>query len=285
MSLGFVGLGAMGAPIAANLAAAGHPLVVYDSAGTAARAPAGARVAESTAAVARAAETVFVCVPDGAASLAVADAVVAVPQRRTGVFVDFSTVGIEAAQALHDRLRTAGIVYVDCPVSGGRAGAVAGTITAIWAGPEELLERHRAIIEAMAGNIFYVGARPGQGQAMKLLNNYLSATAMAATSEAVVFGLAQGLELDTMLAVLNVSTGRNTATSDKFPRRIASGTFDAGFRSALMAKDLSLYRRAVDACGTPHDVAAAVDALWQDVVARLPQSDITEIFKLLRAAR
>ncbi len=275
----------MGAPIAANIAAAGHPLIVYDRAGTAARAPNGATVAESTAAVARAAETVFVCVPDGAASLAVADAVTAAPQRRTGVFVDLSTVGIDAAQALHDRLRAAGVVYVDCPVSGGRAGAVAGTITAIWAGPEDLLERHRAVLESLAGNIFHVGARPGQGQAMKLLNNFLSATAMAATSEAVVFGLAQGLELDTMLAVLNVSTGRNTATSDKFPRRIASGTFDAGFRSALMAKDLTLYRRAVDACATPHDVAAAVDALWQEVVARLPESDITEIFKLLRAAR
>lgn len=282
MSIGFIGLGAMGGPMAANLAKAGHPLTVHDAAGTTERAPPGAVAAASTAAVARAAETVFVCVPDGTASGLVATTIASTPDRVTNLVVDLSTIGIKAAQAMAQLLAEAAIVYADCPVSGGRAGAVAGTITAIWAGPAAPLERLRPVLDAFTGNVFHVGVRPGQGQAMKLLNNYLSATAMAATSEALVFGLSQGLDLETMLAVLNVSTGRNTATSDKFPRRVVTGSYDAGFRSALMAKDLALYTEAVREAGTPHTLGTAVDAQWQRVVELLPDSDITEVFRLLR---
>jgi len=279
---GFIGLGNMGAPIATNMAKAGFELLAYDQAGSAARAPAGAIPVESLAAVATQAESIFVCVPDGKASLAIANDLLALPQRRCQTVIDLSTTGIAAAKQVHAVLASGKINYIDCPVSGGKAGARAGTITVIWAGSAQLLEQHRAILAAMSGNIFHVGEQAGQGQAMKLLNNFLSATAMAATSEATLFGLSQGLDLSTMLAVLNVSTGRNTASSDKFPNRIVTGTFDAGFYSQLMTKDVQLYMQSVSAAGTPDNIGQAVDQIWQQMDAANPGGDITEIYSWLR---
>ena len=110
-------------------------------------------------------------------------------------------------------------------MSGGAAGAAAGTISLMFAGPDAVLDAHRPVFEAIAGNIFHVGTKPGQGQAMKLLNNFLSATALASTSEALAFGRAHGLDLAMMVDVLNVSSGRNSATVDKFPRRVLTGTY------------------------------------------------------------
>ena len=279
---GFVGLGAMGGPMAANIAAAGFDLIVYDKAGTEALTPAGARAAASLADVGGAAVTVFLSLPDGAATLAVAGELAALGGRAVSVVVDLSTIGIAAAEQAHAVLAGAGVAYVDAPVSGGQAGARAGTVTVMWAGPAALLESHRAVLEAMARNPLHVGDRAGQGQAMKLINNFLSATAMAATSEAMAFGLAQGLQLQTMLDVVNVSTGRNTATSDKFPNRIQTGTYDAGFQMALMAKDVRLYLETVRAADTPAAVGAAVMELWRRADAAMPGSDFTRIYEFVR---
>ena len=104
---------------------------------------------------------------------------------------------------------------------------------------------------------------------------------MAATTEATLFGAAHGLEMDTMLAVLNVSSGRNTATGDKFPNRVATGTFDAGFSTALMSKDVALYREQVGRAGTQDSVANVVSRLWCETEAKLPGSDFTEIYRYL----
>ncbi len=280
---GFVGLGNMGGPMAANIARAGFDLVVYDAAGTEARAPAGSRAAASLPEVAAEAETVFLSLPDGAASLAVAREIAALAGRGTGVVVDLSTVGVAAAKETHAVLAEAGVAYVDAPVSGGRAGALAATIAVMWAGPEALLERHRAVLEAIAGNVFHVGDDPGQGQAMKLLNNFLSATALVATSEAMAFGLTQGLSMETMLAVVNVSTGRNTATSDKFPNRIVTGTYDAGFTTALLAKDLGLYVERARAAASPATVGETVAGVWRNAAQAKPESDITRVYDFVRA--
>ncbi len=279
---GFVGLGNMGAPMAANVARAGFDLTVYDAAGSEARAPAGAHAAASLAEVAAAAETVFLSLPDGAASLAVVREIAGLGSRVAGVVVDLSTVGVAAAREAHAVLAEAGLAYVDAPVSGGRAGARAATIAVMWAGPAALLEGHRDVLGAMAGNVFHVGDDPGQGQAMKLLNNFLSATALAATSEAMAFGLSQGLSLATMLAVVNVSTGRNTATSDKFPNRIVTGTYDAGFATALLAKDLGLYVERARAAGAPATIGESVAGLWRAAAEAMPASDITRIYDLVR---
>jgi 3-hydroxyisobutyrate dehydrogenase len=133
------------------------------------------------------------------------------------------------------------------------------------------------VFETMARNVIPVGSRAGQGQAMKLINNFLSAVAMSATSEAIHFGESQGLEMHTMLDVLNVSTGRNTATSDKFPSRIATGSYDAGFAMALMAKDIALYFENARAAGTVTGIGTAVAAMWRDADAALPGTDFTRI--------
>ena len=284
-ALGFIGLGDMGGPMAANLAAAGFGLTVYDKAGTAARAPAAATRAQSVADVAAAADTVFFSLPDGAICLSVAREIMAAAERRASTVIDLSTIGPEAAQELAATLGDCAIAYMDDPVSGGTAGAKAATITVMWGGPSDVLESQRPALEAIAGNIFHVGDQAGQGQTMKLVNNYLSAMALAATSEALAFGTAQGLDIQTMIDVLNVSTGRNSATMDKFPNRILTGRYDAGFRTKLMVKDVGLFAANVAKAGTFAELAPILDGIWRRVDRALPESDITEIYKFIGGGR
>jgi len=279
---GFVGLGNMGGPMAANLSRAEAEVVVFDAAGTAERAPAGAHAAASLADLAARAETVFLSLPDGPVVLDVLAQVGAAPDRVVSTVVDLSTVGIELAQRAFAEACAMGLVYIDAPVSGGRSGAVEATITVMWAGPADVLETLRPALEVMAKHVFHVGTEAGQGQALKLLNNFLSATSTAATGEALLLGLAQGLELPTILDVVNVSTGRSHASADKYVRRVLTGTFDSGFATRLMAKDVRLFAEAAAAAGTPHEIGAAVRALWDAVDAGLPGSDHTEVFAFLR---
>ena len=277
---GFVGLGNMGAPMAANIAKNGFELSVYDKAGSAQRAPANTIAVENFAGIAQL-ETIFLSVPDGRVSLQLANDLLTLPDAKVQTVIDLSTTGPDAARQVYDLLGKAGISYVDCPVSGGVAGAKAGTITIIWAGPSELLAQHRPVLQAFSGNIFQVGEHAGQGQAMKLLNNFLSATALAATSEAFLYGLSQGLTLNRMIDVVNVSTGRNTASSDKFPNRILTQRYDAGFYSALMRKDVDLYLASAQQAHSATAVGEVIATLWQQMDTTMPGSDITEIFKLL----
>lgn len=278
---GFLGLGQMGGPMAANIAKAGFPLVAYDKAGTAGRLPPGATAADSVAAVARAADTVFLSLPDGPVSVAVAYEIARTENRRASLIVDLSTTGPDAAREAAAILKDAGVTYADCPVSGGRAGAIAATISVMWAGPKTAYDDHLAVLKAFARNPFHVGEEPGQGQVLKILNNFLSATAMVATTEAIRFGLSQGLDMKTMLDVVNVSTGQNTASRDKFPQRVLTGTFDAGFTAGLLTKDLNLYLANVEKAGTPDTVGQAVVALWRNFSARGPGADVTSIYNFM----
>lgn len=280
-TLGFVGLGNMGRPMAGHLVAAGFEVVGFDRAGSEARLPAGASAASSVADVAARADTMLLSVPEGAATAAVVAEVLAAPTRRVGTVVDLSTIGPGAAVAAAGRLGAAGVTYCDGPVSGGVAGAVAATVSCMFAGPAPVFDAHRSVLGAFAGNVFHVGEQPGQGQAMKLVNNFLSATALVATSEALSFGVSAGLELRTMVDVLNVSSGRNTATSDKFPNRVIPGTYDAGFAMALMTKDVVLYHDAVVASGRRHDVADAVTAVWRAAAGAMPAADFSEVWRFV----
>ncbi len=282
LKYGFVGLGNMGGPMAANLARSGAELVVFDKAGSAARAPAGAHAARSLADVVAEAGTVFLSLPDGAVVLDVLAEIAGTPGRVTRTVVDLSTVGIEAARKASGLAREAGLAYVDAPVSGGRSGAVDATISVMWAGPAELLESIRPALEAMAQHVFHVGTDAGQGQALKLLNNFLSATATAATAEALLFGVSQGLDMRTVLDVVNVSTGRSHASADKYVKRVLTGTFDSGFGTSLMAKDVRLFAEAAAAAGTANDLGTTVRVLWDAMEAHAPGGDHTEIFTFLR---
>lgn len=281
MRFGFAGLGQMGGPMAANIVAAGFDLSVFDKAGTAERASDGAKPLESLDALAAVVDTLFLSLPDGPVTLAVARDMAALQDRAVSVVIDLSTIGLEAAKEAGQILADAGIQYIDAPVSGGQSGAIAGTITVMWGGPAEVLEIHRDVIMAIAKNLFHVGDQAGHGQTVKLLNNFLSGTAMAATSEAVAFGLSQGIEMKSLLDVVNVSTGRNTATSDKFPNRVLTGSYDAGFKTKLLTKDVGLFLDNAKAAGTPTAVAETVVDLWRRCDAALPDSDFTRIYEFL----
>ncbi len=283
--IGFIGLGNMGGPIAANIAAGGHDMIVFDAAGTAARAPDGVAVAASVAEVAAAAETVLLSLPDGPVVAAVVEEIAESNARVTSALVDLSTIGIAAARQVHARLSRADIAYLDAPVSGGTAGASAGTIAVMCGGDAALFERLSPVLSSMSRNLFHVGDTPGQGQAMKLANNFLSATAMAATSEAVAFGVDQGLDMAQMLNVLNASSGQNTATSDKFPNRILPGKYDAGFTNTLLTKDVTLYLENVRAAGTPDTMGAVLTDVWRRFQAAEPGADFTRVYPFVRDRR
>jgi 3-hydroxyisobutyrate dehydrogenase len=278
-TVGFVGLGNMGRPIATNAAGAGFDLVCFDAAGTEERLPPGARAAASASEVFASADVAMLSVPDGMATAALVEQLARTTTRRVRTVIDLSTVGPEVARASAARLGPLGVTYCDGPVSGGVAGARAATVSLMFSGPAGVLDACGPLLRAVAGNVFHVGTEPGQGQAMKLLNNYLSAVALAATSEALAFGRAEGLDLQLMLEVLNVSSGQNTATSDKFPRRVVTGTYDAGFHTRLMSKDVGLFLQSVTTAGTSHAIADAIGSVWAAADASLPGSDFTEIWK------
>lgn len=280
--IGFVGLGQMGGPMAANITAGGADIIVYDKAGTAERAPEGAKLANSFESILNSADTVFLSVPDGPVSLALAQEIADAKDRRATVIVDLSTIGPEAAREANDILSAAGVTYIDAPVSGGQAGARAGTITVMWGGPKAIMDEHEGVLKTFSKNVFHCGDNPGQGQAVKVLNNFLSAIAMSATSEAVLYGLSQGVDMKTMLDVVNVSTGQNTATADKFPKRILTESFDAGFKTKLLTKDVNLFLKNAKAAGSPVTLAATLAAIWNGCDAALPDSDFTRIYEYIR---
>lgn len=267
--------------MARNLAAAGVELSVFDAAGTADRAPEGAHIATSVSHVAATADPIILSLPDGKVVKSVVDEIIEHPGSVAHTIVDTSTIGVKAAREIHRTLVDAGFEYIDAPVSGGIAGAQAATIALMFAGSESALERLAPVLRPMCGHLLHVGVKAGQGQAMKVLNNFLSGTAMVATSEAISFGLTQGLDMGRMLEVLNVSSGVNSATRDKFPTRILPGTFDGGFAAKLMLKDVSLYLESVKGAGTADDVARIVFERWTELREKEPEADFTRIFPLI----
>ena len=281
-TVGFIGLGNMGRPMAENLAAAGHQLCVHDSAGSADRAPEGTTPVNSVVHVAAVADPVILSLPDGAAVRSVVDEIRESPNAVTHTIVDTSTIGIAAARSIGRALVDDGFEFVDAPVSGGVSGARAATLAVMFAGSSSAHNRLAPLLRALCRHLVYVGRRPGQGQAMKVLNNFLSATAMAATSEAIAFGLGQGLDLSTMLDVLNASSGMNTATADKFPNRVMTETYDAGFAARLLRKDVSLYVEAATDAGVRAGVAEAVFALWDEYAADHGDEDFTRVFPFVK---
>jgi 3-hydroxyisobutyrate dehydrogenase len=282
--LGFFGLGRMGAPIARRLAQAGYRVVGFDPALRRAGDEGAVALARSPEELAAETEIVFLSLPDGAAVQMVCDQVVHAEGSLVRFVVDLSTIGIRAARSCASLLDAAGVAYVDAPVSGGVAGARTGALTMMVGADTAVFAALRPFLELVAQTCFHVGAAPGQGQAMKLLNNFVSATALAATSEAVVFGGRLGLDLSQMIDVLNTSSGRTTASSEKFPRSVIPGTYDFGFAGALMAKDVALYLEAAEADGAPRQVAERVAEVWTQFTATHSDADFTYIHKYVEGS-
>ncbi len=287
MRIGLVGLGNMGRPMAARLAAAGFRLTVYDvRAGVAAgvAGETGATAAEALQALAAASDVVVTMLPDGA----VVQRVVLGPGDRLldglapgATVIDMGSSSPSGTRALGETLAAHGIGLLDAPVSGGVRRAADGTLAVMVGGDPALVARCRPLLEAVGERVFPCGAL-GAGHAMKALNNLVSAAGLLIAGEALLVGRRFGLEPERMLEVLNASTGRNHATEHKLEQFVLSRRFDAGFSLALMVKDLGTALELAADTGTPASLAAECRALWGRAAAALePGADHTAVVRWL----
>jgi 3-hydroxyisobutyrate dehydrogenase-like beta-hydroxyacid dehydrogenase len=287
VDIGFIGLGKMGFPMARRLVAAGHRLVVCDQRKVAVDGlvALGAKSAASPKEVADQAETVLASLPSLQASLEVATGPDGVIEgKRVKRFVDLSTVGSQMAVKIHDLLAAKNIVQLDSPVSGGVGGAEKGTLAVMVSGPAADFAAIKSALDVI-GKVFFIGEKPGSAQTMKLANNFLSATAMVATSEAVVMGVKAGLDPNVMIDVINAGSGMNTASRDKFPRSVLPRSFDFGFATGLMVKDVRLCLDEMKSLGLSMEVAEAVGRLWEVVIRDMgAESDFTSAIKPIEKA-
>jgi 3-hydroxyisobutyrate dehydrogenase-like beta-hydroxyacid dehydrogenase len=246
MTVGIVGLGNMGGRIARRLLDAGEDVAGFDL--DAARvADAGARAVASLAALADAADVVLLSLPDSRAIEAVVDDLG--PHLRAGqIVVDLSTAAPASTVALHERLAGRDVAYVDAGISGGAAGAEAGTLTIMAGGEADAVDAVRPVLAHFSASVHHMGAS-GSGHVAKLLNNFLNAISLAATAEVMVAGRKAGLDLRQLLEVLNTSTGVNFATLNRFPRIVEGDYLEGGLTGNLMAKDLMLYLELVRELG------------------------------------
>jgi 3-hydroxyisobutyrate dehydrogenase-like beta-hydroxyacid dehydrogenase len=286
MDIGFVGLGNMGFPMVRRLLGAGHQVAVCDKRREIVDAAVvlGARTHASPREVADQTDTVLASLPSLAASIDVAaggDGVV--HGARVRRFVDLSTVGSRTAQAVAEALACRGIAALDCPVSGGVAGAEKGTLAVMVSGPRAEFDAIAPVLEVIGRPIF-ISEKPGAAQTMKLVNNMLAATALATTAEAIVMGVKAGLDPQMMLDVLNAGSGGTHASRDKFPRAVLPRTFDYGFATGLMVKDVRLYLEEAAALGLPTEITEAVGRVWESVLRHEgPDSDFTCVVKPIEA--
>jgi 3-hydroxyisobutyrate dehydrogenase-like beta-hydroxyacid dehydrogenase len=283
-SLGFIGLGRMGGPMVGRLLDAGHALTVFDTSEQAVEplVARGATRAGSAAEVASAAEIVLASLPtpDVVQQVALGEGGVA-QGTKAKILIDLSTTGPGVASRVAKGLAEHGIQAVDSPVSGGVKGARDGTLAVMVACPKPLLETVEPIVQIF-GKVFYVGDKPGLGQVVKLGNNILSAAAMVASAEALAMGVKAGVDPRVMLAAINAGSGRNSATQDKFPHAVLPGTFDFGFATGLLYKDVRLCVDEAEALGVPMVLGAVVRQMLAVTQAKYgAASDFTSIAKVI----
>lgn len=289
MRVGFIGLGAMGLPMARHLVAAGHAVTV------ASRSPgpiesavaAGAVAGDGPAAVVAASEVTILCLPDSPDVVAVLDA--AMPELGPGhIVVDASTIGPEVERAQHARVTARGARYLEAPLSGGTRGAEAGTLTLMVGGDLETLDAARPALEPLAGLIVHVGG-PGLGQVAKLCNNLIFAAQTLATAEATTMAFKAGIDLRTLHAILVHSTGDCTAVRTRIPfegvlpESPASNDWKPGFMTDLMAKDLDLALAYAAGLKTPMFTPGVVrQVLTAASEAGFGREDLSALGKVIR---
>lgn len=283
MKIGFIGLGNMGAPMAANLAAAGHEVTGFD---LNAAAPDGVRMAGSAAHAATDAEIVLTMLPNGAILRAVAEEII--PAMSQGaVLIDSSTVEVEAARAVAAQAQAAGLEFLDAPVSGGVGGAAAGTLTFMVGGTEAGFAQATPLFDIMGQKAVLCGGA-GNGQAAKICNNMILGVTMIATCEAFALADKLGLSRQSMFDVVSTSSGYSWSMNaycpapDIGPQSPSDNDYKPGFAAELMLKDLRLSQSAADAADadTPMGQMAAAlyerfveqeDGLGKDFSAMLPR--------------
>lgn len=269
MKIGFIGLGNMGAPMAANLAKAGHDVTGFDMAQVRID---GVRMAESATAAAKGAEVVITMLPNGAILRAVADQVIPAMDKGA-VLLDCSTVDVESARDVATQAQAAGLLALDAPVSGGVGGAEGAALTFMAGGSADAFGKARPVLEKMGKRIIHSGDA-GAGQVAKLCNNMVLAIAMIGTSEAMTMGQKLGLSPQVLFDVMSTSSGSTWALTHHcpvpgpVPGSAANNDYKPGFAADLMLKDLTLAQDAARTAGTPTPLGASAMQLYRLFIAQ-----------------
>ncbi len=287
-TIAFLGLGNMGGPMAANLAAAGHTVHGYDPmpAARETAAETGVQVHDTASEAAAGAAVIITMLPNGAVVHAVYDEVLPVAGAGT-LLIDSSTISVDDARAAHTRAVEAGLMQVDAPVSGGVKGAVAGTLAFMVGGDIETFDAARPVLEPMAGKIIHCG-ESGAGQAAKVCNNMLLAVQQIAVGEAFVLAERLGLSAQALYDVVTGATGNcwaievNCPVPGPAPESPANRGFTPGFATALMNKDLGLAMNAVASTGSRAPLGSEAARLYADFAEQHGGQDFSAIIETLR---
>ncbi|MBN8871205.1 MAG: 3-hydroxyisobutyrate dehydrogenase [Rhodospirillales bacterium] len=290
--IGFIGLGNMGGPMAANLVKAGHTVTGFDlvPASLQALQAAGGAVAGSAAEAAKDAEVVITMLPAGEHVRQVwlhQGGLIDVVKQAGPLLIDCSTIDVASAREVASAAEAAGLSMLDAPVSGGTTGAQAGTLTFMVGGSEDAFARGQAILQGMGKNIFHAGG-PGAGQAVKICNNMMLAINMVGVAEGFLLAQKLGLDWQKLHAICSTATANSWALSNYCP---APGTvptapsardYAPGFMAALMLKDVKLSQAAADQTGSPTPLAAQALSFYQAVVdAGDGAKDFSVVFRWL----
>jgi 3-hydroxyisobutyrate dehydrogenase-like beta-hydroxyacid dehydrogenase len=283
-TLGFVGVGRMGGPMAGRLLDAGHSLVVFDTNPAVVKplTDRGAASASSAEDVASQAEVVFISLPTPPIVQVVSLGDKGILNgSRVKTMIDLSTTGPSVAKVVAQAAGERGVAWADSPVSGGVTGAAKGTLAVMVSCPQPTFEEIDPLLKVF-GKTFYVGDKPGLAQIAKLANNLLAAAALVVSSEAVAMGVKAGLDAKVLIDIINAGSGRNSATQDKFPRSILPRTFDFGFATGLSYKDVRLCVDESESLGVPMVAGAAVRQMLATTQAKYgADSDFTMIAKVV----
>lgn len=286
LTIGFMGVGAMGRPMAERMLA--HAPVVICDASEASRAAFSARaqVVASAKELGAAADIVFACLPSlksYEATVLAQDGIAAGGRIRH--FVHVGTTGPELVNDMNLALSARGITLLDAPVSGGPGRARAGELAVMASGPRELFVIAQPLIGYYASSITYLGEAPGQAQTLKLINNVLSAANLVIACEALILGVKAGLDPHQMLDVINHGTGANSATQTKIPDHLITRRFDYGGRLELVQKDLALFVQESAKLGLNLPLSTLIDATYQTAIAHEGMDgDMTEVIRYMERA-
>lgn len=265
-TIGYIGIGAMGGPMARNLVKAGFDVTVYDLQQNLIDdlVAVGATPAASVLDVANRAEIVMVCLNTIAAAFDVAEE--ASRGSAIRIYVDQSTTGPTTARQIREIIEGAQIQMLDAPISGGTNGAEAGTLSVMASGPRNAFDTVKPAFDAIGKNAFFLGENPGNGQMMKVVNNYLGNVIKIATAEGLTMGAKYGLDPKTMVDVLCVSTSRNQHLEGAIRDAINTGKFDAGGTMHISYKDSKAALDEAKALGTPTDTGARLLDIYKDAL-------------------
>ncbi len=291
MRIAFIGLGNMGGPMAANLAAKGFTVKGFDvvAANLDKVAEQGVVAARSAVTAVKDADVVITMVPAGQHVLDLYRAIL-LPAPRGALFIDCSTIDVASAREAHAMAKGAGMQSLDAPVSGGTAGAAAATLTFMVGGDAEAFERGNPVLAAMGKRIVHCGG-PGAGQAAKICNNMILGISMIAVSEAFVLAEKLGLEAQALYDVASAASGQCWSLTSYCPvpgvgpASPADNGYRPGFAAALMLKDLALAQQAAQASGAATPLGAHAEQLYREFnAAGGGEKDFSAIIRHLAAA-